>query len=403
MPYYTCRIAGENGQINIQSRLASSPEECRKVFESEGLFVLSVRRDWKELRTQGILSGHKVKDKDFILFNQELVALIRSGFPILRSLDVIAGRIKAVYFKELLTKVAGDVKLGKALSEAFLPYERHFGKVYTASLMAGERSGNLPGALSRYIQYAKTVSQTKSRIRSALAYPTVLLVFGLIVMGILVNFILPRFADFYQSLEAQMPKISKLLMAFAMFMNHHWYFFIALMVLFVLAAVAVKNKPEFRLSWDKAKLRIPYGKGIWQESSISLFSRTLGLLLEAGITLLSAIGIAIQAMPNRHLARLMKDVPEYIKNGESLSESLAKSAAFPALALDMVRIGETSANLQGMLSDVADFYDERIRVKIDTLVSLIEPLIIIFMGLLAAAMLLSVYLPIFNVIRATRF
>jgi type IV pilus assembly protein PilC len=403
MPYFACRIAAEDGRVVTQSRPASSAEECRRYFEAAGYLVLSVRRDWKQLQVQSISFGRKIKDKDFLLFNQELVALIKSGFPILRSLEVIAARAKNIHLHELLTKVAGEVKLGKALSEAFLPYEKQFSTVYIASLMAGERSGNLPAAISRYIQYAKTVSQTRTRIRSALAYPTVLIVFAFIVIGMLVNFILPKFADFYSSFEAQMPGISRLIMSVSMWLNKHWYLVIGLFAGMGFAAAGLKRSPRFRTGLDRAKLRVPYGGPVWLETSLSLFSRTLGLLLEAGITLLASIGLAIQAVPNSHLVKRLEGVPDSIRNGDSLSDSLAKSEAVPPLALDMVRIGETSANLQGMLADMADFYDERIRVKIDTLVSLIEPVVIIFMGLLVAGMLLSVYLPIFNVIRATRF
>ncbi len=402
MPNFTCRVAGENGRIAVRGLLATSAEECRKSLEAEGVLVLSVRRDWRIFEAQGIRFGRKIKDKDFILFNQELVALIRSGYPILRSLDAISGRLKNVYLKELLNKVAGEVRLGKALSEAFQPYEKTFGTVYTASLMAGERSGNLPGALTRYVAYAKTISQTRSRVRSALAYPTVLLVFAFILFGILVNFILPRFAGFYQDFQAQLPGITRLLMSVSMAVNAHWYVIPAVLAALVLFYLSRRKRPDFRLRLDRLKLHVPYGKGIWLESSVAVFCRTLGLLLEAGITLLQSIGIAIQSVPNAWVSRGMATVPDSIKNGEGLSDSLAKTGALPPLALDMIRVGETSANLHGMLGEVADFYDERIRVKIDTLVSLIEPVVIIFMGLVVAGMLLAIYLPIFNVIRITR-
>jgi type IV pilus assembly protein PilC len=402
MPYFSCRVVGEDGRVVTRDVLATSAGECQKSLSGDGLLVLSVRRDWKAIQAQGIRLGRKIKDRDFILFNQELVALIRSGYPVLRSLEAISGRLKNIYLRELLMKVADEVKLGKALSEAFLPYEKSFGTVYTASLMAGERSGNLPGAITRYVQYAKVIAQTRSRIRSALAYPTLLLIFGFILFGILVNFILPRFSGFYQDFQAQLPGITRFIMSVSLAVNAHWYLVPAIVAAIALIVLSRRRRPDFRLKLDRLKLRVPYGKAIWLESSISIFSRTLGLLLEAGITLLQAIGIAIQSVPNAHLSRLMAGVPDSLKNGEGLSESLAKSGAIPPLALDMIRIGEASANLQGMLGDVADFYDDRIRVKIDTLVSLIEPVIIIFMGLVVAGMLLAIYLPIFNVIRITR-
>jgi type IV pilus assembly protein PilC len=402
MPFYACRAAGVDGRVIARGILATSAEECRKTLEAEGYLVLSVRRDWKTLQAQGLRFGRKIKEKDFILFNQELVALIRSGYPILRSLEAISGRLKNVYLRELLTKVADEVKLGKALSEAFQPYEKTFGTVYTASLMAGERSGNLPGALTRYVQYAKVISQTRSRIRSALAYPTILIIFAFILFGILVNFILPRFAGFYQDFQAQLPGITRFIMSIAMAVNARWYLIPGVAVILAFVYISRRNRPDFRIRLDRLKLRVPFGRGIWLESSVAIFCRTLGLLLEAGITLLQSIGIAIQSVPNTAIASKMKGVPDSIKNGEGLSDSLGTAQALPPLALDMVRIGETSANLQGMLGEVADFYDDRIRVKIDTLVSLIEPVVIIFMGLVVAGMLLAIYLPIFNVIRISR-
>lgn len=382
--------------------LAASPGECRKLCESEGFCVLSVARDWKKAQVQVQLFGKKVRDKEFILFNEELIALIKSGYPILKSIETIAARVKNVHLKEILLKVESDIRSGKSLSQAFLPYEGMFSKVYTASLMAGEKSANLAATIGRYVQYAKIISQTKSKIRSALIYPTLLMVFSFILVGVLVNFILPRFATFYQDYQAEMPAVTTALISFAMAVRRNMLLILLLLAVLFLTFLRLRKNEEARVVLDNFKLRIPFGRTLWRESGVSLFSRTLGLLLEAGISLLSAVGIACQAVPNKFLVRSMNNVPDSIKNGRSLTESLTDTAVFPGLALDMVRIGETSANLQGMLAEIADFYDERIRARIDTLVSLIEPVVIIFMGLIVAAMLLSVYLPIFNIIRVAR-
>jgi type IV pilus assembly protein PilC len=190
-------------------------------------------------------------------------------------------------------------------------------------------------------------------------------------------------------------------MAFSFFVKGHLLHLFAFVLLLFIGYFSMKRKENTRILLHRAKLRIPYGRAIWLESAISLFCRTLSLLLEGGISLLTAVGIASKAVPNKFLQHLMKSLPDSIKNGESLSESLVKVQFFTPLAIDMIRIGESSANLEGILADVADVYDERIRGRIDTFVSLIEPVVIIFMGLIVAAMLLSVYLPIFNVIQVT--
>lgn len=402
MPYFLCHLATEDGHRLSQSFLASSVEECRRHFEREGFCILSIRKDWKKASLPALPFEKRVKDKDFIMFNQELVALLRAGYPILKSLELITSRTKNIHLQELLRKVETDVRSGKALSESFTSLEKEFGKVYIAALMAGEQSGNLPGTIGRYLDYAKVISQTRSKIRAALLYPTLLIVFALVLMLILVNFILPRFAGFYSDFGARLPRVTRLLIAAAGGLRQITPFLLAVLVILVLLLPRLKKNEKFHMLLERAKLKIPYANRIWVETAISLFSRTLSLLLEAGITLLHGLPIACQAVPNRYLRSGTRFLAEDIRSGEPLSESLNKTRFFTPLAIDMIRIGENSANLHGMLKEVADVYDQRIQAKIDAFVSLIEPIIIIAMGMIVALMLLAVYLPIFNIIQIQR-
>ena len=402
MPHFICRLAAEDGRVFSQPFFASSFQECRKRFEEQGFCVLSVKRDWKRIQIPVFFIEKKIREKDFIPVNQELVALIKAGYPIVKSLDIIIGRVKNPRIKEMLMSVESKVRGGKALSEAFADYERELSTVYIASLMAGERSGNLAETINRYIDYARRISRTKSKIRTALTYPTLLLGFSFLLIALLINFVFPRFADFYADFEAQLPGISRALMSFSLAVRDSLPFLLAVVGLAVLVSFALRKREKTALWLNKMKLHIPYGRVVWLESAVSLFCRTLSLLLGGGITLLSSVGVASKAVPNRFLFHRMKVIPDSIRNGESLSEALKKTDFFPPLALDMIRIGETSANLEGMLGDVADVYDERVQSRIDRLVSLIEPIVIIFMGLIVAVMLFSVYFPIFNIIRITR-
>ncbi|MFC2169100.1 type II secretion system F family protein [Acidobacteriota bacterium] len=402
MPYFLCRLATEDGRTFSQSFFAPSQTECKKYFEEEGFCVLSIRKDWKRLQIPVLPFEKKIKDKDFIMFNRELVALIKAGYPILKSVEIIVNRTKNLHFKELLIQVEKRIRDGKSLSEAFSPHEKMFSKVYIASLMAGERSGNLAGTIARFIDYEKIIARTKARIKSALTYPSLLLLFSLFLIFILINFILPRFSEFYVDFEAELPVVTQGLIAFSLFVKGHLLYILTFFFLLALVYLRMRRKEKSLILLDKTKLKIPYGRTIWLESAVSLFCRTLSLLLGGGISLLSSIGIATQAVPNKFLVQKLNHLPDFIKNGKSLSESLSKADFFPLLSLDMIRIGEASANLEGLLMEVADVYDERIRTKIDTFVSLIEPIIIIFMGLIVAVMLLSVYLPIFNIIRVTQ-
>ncbi|MBC7364567.1 MAG: type II secretion system F family protein [Candidatus Aminicenantes bacterium] len=400
MPNFYCRFLTPEGKLVRDVVRASSAKECRTRLEAEGFCVLSVR---KEYRLKRIYIGRrKFKAQDFILFNQELIALLKAGYPVLKSLELVERRIENPVLKEIVQKVAAEVRAGKSLSEAFANFGNHFSRVYIASLMAGEKSGNLPGSIARYIQYARVIDQTRTRIRSALLYPTLLVLFSLVLIGLLVGLVLPRFAAFYADFSAQLPRLTIWLMVVANFVRDKILWFLGAFFIILVAIIFLRRKSGFLFWWEHLKIKLPVAGYLIQDSAVALFSRTLGLLLEAGISLLPAVEVAAQAVPNRYLMRQLETVIDSLKNGQSLHESLARTEVFPQLALDMVRIGENSANLPGMLAEVADFYDERLRDKIQILVSLIEPFIIIFIGLIAAAMILSIYLPIFNIIRITR-
>lgn len=402
MPYFLCRLATDDGRLLTESFLAASREECLKHFEREGFHVLAVKKDVRKAGISLRSFEHKIKDRDFILFNQDLMALLKAGYPVLRSMEIIGARVKSLPLKEILIQVQSDIRSGKTISEAFGPYEKRFSTVYIAALMAGEQSGNLAASLGRYITYARSISQTRSRIKSALIYPSVLGVFSFGLLMILLNFILPRFATFYSEVNADLPGISRTLMSAALFVRRTLVFVVPVLVALAILLFILRKRDEVRIWIDRTKLRLPLAHSVWIESAVSLFCRTFSLLTGAGINLLTSLEIASKSVPNRYLSSRLAGVPDGVKNGQGLSDSLAKAGFFPGLAIDMIRIGEASANLEGMMSEVSDTYDERIKARVDTFVSLIEPIIIIFMGILIALMLLSVYLPIFNIIKVAR-
>jgi type IV pilus assembly protein PilC len=401
MPYFLCRLSTDDGKIVSRSVLAASPFECRRRFESEGLCVLSARRDWRKLNLQ-MGRGKTMKDRDFIMFNQELQALVKAGYPVLRSMEIISARTRNIFLQEVLRRVEAEIRQGKALSEAFAPFESRFSKIYTAALMAGEQSGNLPDTLGQYIQYARTIARTKSRVRSALIYPAMLLIFSLGLVGVIINFVLPNFSTFYRDFDAQLPFFTVFLIGLSTFVRANWPIWILLAGGVVLGYLQLRRREKSLLWIERNKLKIPLGKLIWIESGVSLYCRTLSLLLQAGIPVLTGLPLAIHAIPNKFLASKAAEIPDHIRNGEALSEAMSKTGFFPQLALDMVRIGETSGNLGGMLREASEVFDERIQSKIDTFVGLIEPIMIIVMGVLVAGMLLAVYMPIFNIIKVVR-
>ncbi|MCD6517962.1 MAG: type II secretion system F family protein [Candidatus Aminicenantes bacterium] len=399
MPYYNCRVAAETGEVFSETFLAPTSEACCRHFRERGFCILSVKRDWKKIRIAVFPHEKRLKDNEFIMFNQELVALLKAGYPVLKCIEIVTGRIRDIRLKEVLMEVEEKVKSGSSLSEAFSQHSRYFPTVYIASIMAGEKGGNLPETIKRYIGYKKVLSQAKERIKTALMYPTVLVVFSFVLILLLVNFIIPRFSDFYSGFGAKLPVITQALLSFSMTMQRIFPLILILLLLMVAAFLRIKKNERALVGIDKLKLHLPYGGVIWRESSISQFCRTLGLLLSGGISLLSSIDIARRSVPNHYIFHRMRNIQDDIKNGENISKSLERTECFSSLALDMIKVGETSANLEGMLFDTADVYDQRVQAKVDRFVSLVEPIIIVLMGLVVAGMLLSVYLPIFNIIR----
>ncbi len=402
MSTFICRVADEAGMVTSRTFPAGSPDDCRRHFEAEGLCVLSVKRDWRKIALVAGGFDRKIKPRDFIMFNQEFTAMIRAGYPVLRSLEAIGGRTKNAALKHVLGRVENDIRHGKALSEAFAPFEDRFSKVYTAALMAGEISGTLPETIGQYISYAKTIDRTGRRIRSAMTYPILIISFSFFLLLLLLNFVLPNFAEFYADFETDLPYLTSQLIAFSLFMRRNIVIWPLLAAVAIFLYVRMKRTPSWRCRWDKWKLKIPFARPLIVESSVSLFSRTLSLLLGAGASLVESVGLASQAIPNKYLVGRMDPVPSGIRNGESLSESMGKAGFFPPMSLDLIRIGETSANLSGMLRELADVTEERIQQKLDTLVSLVEPVVIILTGVLVAGMLLSVYLPMFRIIQVAR-
>ncbi|MEW6456503.1 MAG: type II secretion system F family protein [Acidobacteriota bacterium] len=393
----------DKGNEIVQSFLGENELEVKNYFEMRGYFLLKIKKDWSySLSRPSISLSRKIKPLDFIIFNQEFLALIKSGIPILKAIEISMEKMKNLKLKEILFQVKEDLKKGKSLSEAFSKWEIHFSKIYTASLLAGERTANLEETLRRFIGYLKAISLLKQKIKMALAYPVILFIFSLIILAALLSFIIPRFYSFYKDFEASLPFITNLLISIALFMKKSiLYIFILIIIIGIFLSRMVK-KEKWMLFFHKFFVKSPYISGFIIRNTISIYCRTLSLLLQGGIPLVSAAETASKTIRSLYLKKKLEKIPEYIKGGESLSNSLEKTDIFPPISIEMIRVGESTASLNSMLNDVAVFYEDRNESAYSSLVSLVEPVVIIFMGILIAGILLSVYVPLFNIIRIVR-
>jgi type IV pilus assembly protein PilC len=394
MPEFIARIGTPDGAILEKAFTSDSEKSLRAELQAQYL-VLAVR---KKSTLAGLLPGlgpkRGVKMKEFLLFNQELASLLKAGLPILSSLDILTERRKNQVFRRALVEVKDKVRGGMALSEAFAEQGDLFPKIYCSTLASGERSGEVAAVLQRYIVYQKTLMATRRKVVSALIYPACLFGMSIAVIFILITMVVPKFVDFYGDLGADLPMITKILIGFSKLVTNYILVLLAAIVGLVVGFRAWQRTEAGRLAFDRFKLRIPLLGNILHKFAASRFVRTLGTLLAGGIPAVSALGIAARAVGNLEFERHLAEVERKVREGSALWEALDATGLFSDLAIEMTKVGESTGALSEMLVNVSEFYEEEIETNLGTIMSLLEPLMLIFMGIIVAMMMLAIYLPL---------
>ncbi|WP_396623397.1 type II secretion system F family protein [Luteitalea sp.] len=394
---FRCRLATASGQISEGVYTADSEVALRRELEDKGLYVLEVkaaRAGLGALRRPG--GGGRIKLHEFLVFNQELATLLKAGMPLVQSLDILRRNVPNPVFKGVLDDVYDKVRSGTALSDAFEAHPRHVTPIYTASLMAGERSGSLEQVLRRYVAYVQVLGAIRRKVVSALVYPAVLTILSIAVVAIIVVRVVPQFNEFYAGFGAQLPLATRLIVALSNGIRSQ------LLLLTLLAGAAVVGgrwllqQPEHRQRIDRAVLSLPGLGGIARQFATSQLARTLATLLGGGIPLVSALDVASRSVSNRHIAAQMADITRQVREGQPLSVAMAAKGEFPDVSVKMVEVGEATGALQDMLNAIADFYDEDIETKLGRFLLLIEPILLVVMGIVIAALLIALYLPVFQ-------
>ena len=400
---FRCRLGTPGGEIIEGVYAADSEDRLRREFEEKGLYVLAIQRAGRlALGSVALPARTRIATREFLVFNQELATLLKAGMPLVQSLDILRRRVNNPLFKTVLDDVYDRVRAGSSLSEAFEAHGALFPGVYTASLLAGEKSGNLEQVIRRYVTYVKVVESVRRKTISALIYPTVLLALSLIVVGILVLRVVPQFSGYYQQFGAELPLSTRIIVAASNFATTY----IGLLVV-VLAITGVSfwlwlKRPGQRQRFDRWILRVPSLGPIARKFATSQASRTLATLLGGGIPLVNAIDVAARSIKNQYIARELYTASQQVREGRALAAAMTDSGAFPDVALKMVEVGEQTGALQEMLNSLSDFYDEEIETSLDRFVTLVEPILLIIMGIVIAGLLLALYMPLFNLSNAIR-
>ena len=394
---FRCRLATAGGEIVEGIYVADSEARLRRELEEKGLFVLSLQRRGAVPGFGGLTGRRtKVRQQEFLVFNQELATLLKAGMPLVQSLDILRQRVTNPSFKAVLDGIHEKVKSGTALSEAFADHGDLFPPVYAASLMAGERSGNLDAVIRRYVAYEKIIGSVRRRTISALIYPVVLTALMVVLVGIIVLKVVPAFSEFYSTFDAELPLSTRIMMGIsAIVVNNLWFIVIGTVGAVLLFRTWIRQ-PNQKARWHHLVLQLPWAGATVRKFATSQLARTLATLLGGGIPLVNALEIAARSMNNRYIARELDDVGRQVREGESFAHALLARGVFPDVAVKMVEVGEQTGALQEMLNSLADFYDEEIETEVGRFITLIEPALLIVMGIVIAVVVLALYMPLFE-------
>jgi type IV pilus assembly protein PilC len=398
VPEFVCRLGAPDGSVVEQRRVAASMDALRRELEGEGFHVFSLAGARSRFRLPLFSRSEKISGQDFLLFNTQLKTLLHAGMPLAQSLELLKEQQTSPHFKVLLDKVHQQVTTGVALSDAFLALGDTFPRLYANSLRAGERTGELEQVIGRFVEYQRLVEAVRRKIVGALTYPAVLIVLAAGLIVILMTYVIPSFSGFYLQFEAELPLPTRIVIGSAEFVSNN---LIALVIGSFVTWYAFRvwrTSPSGRLITDRWKLKLPLIGRLTHLFALSQFSRSLAILLGGGTPMVPALETASTSISNAYISELFLGCVQEVQEGRPLSDALVDTGYLPDMALAMIRVGESTGALPEMLGHTSDFFDESIEFTLNRIVTLIEPLILVVMGLIVAGLLLAVYYPLLTIV-----
>jgi type IV pilus assembly protein PilC len=391
MNEFVVKLADERGRVQEQTHAAATAEELRSRFTQAGYLVYSV----KPRSALGRTAKKKVKLELFLVFNQQFLTLVRAGLPILSSLDLLAKRQKDVSFRAQLEDVSGRVKTGESISSAF-EAQGTVPMVYTTTLLAGERSGNLEEVLQRYLDFQRVALTFRKKLKASLIYPAFLVVMVAALFTFLITFVVPRFAQLYDQLGTKLPSVTLFMLTVGQDGQKYGLYVAAVLALLVWLVVRWMKTDGGATFVDRVRVATPVLGTVWLKYQVGLFSRTLATLLTGGLPLVPSLETAARSIESRQIAKAVYASVETVREGKGLASSLERTGVFPELSIEMIEVGESTGALPQMLNSVAEFFEEDVQTSLSAIMSLIEPAILIVMGVGVVGVLIALYLPILS-------
>jgi type II secretion system protein F len=398
MPNFTYKAKDAKGEAIHGSMEAESQAIVINRLQSMGYFPLLVRAEvtGKRISTLSKLLRGRVRNSDISAFNRQLADLISAGIPLVKALAIIVNQTPSENLREIISTVSGDVQGGDTLASALSKHPAVFSKLYCAMVRAGETGGMLDSILERLADFSEMEDEIRNKIKSAMIYPVVMIVAGMTAITILMTVVIPKIMSIFKDMDQALPVPTQILIGIMNFLGNRWYLIIGGALLGCGAIYQFLHTEEGRAFWHRAQLRIPIVGDVILKREIARFARTLGSLLKNGVSILSSLEITREVMSNNLVQEEILKVSENITQGSGIASPLKGSKIFPPLVVNMVAIGEETGRLHDVLLRIASSYEVQVERSIKTLTSLIEPMIILFMGLVVMFVVVSMLLPIFT-------
>jgi type IV pilus assembly protein PilC len=396
MPLFRCKIGSADGKIIEKEFEAASADILKQNLSSQGLFVFSISKKPLQFLWNKGASRRKIDTKGLITFNQELLVLIKAGLPIIQALDTILERIEKGRLAEVLETIRDDIKGGSSLSDAFERHPSAFSHLYIASIRAGERTGDLPQTIRRYITFLKKTEGFRKKVVTALFYPAILISVALVAVTLLLVYVVPTFSQVYADAGSKLPTPTLILIGFTSILKKFFPLLVAAIFLGMYLFRKWINTESGRVKFDGFKLRIPVLGDIFSKYSIVSFTRTLATIIESGIPIVESLKMSVGTLNNKILERRLSAAIRRVEEGVSLSVAIDGAKLMPTLALRMLSVGESTGSLEEMLEGISDYFEEELDQRLHLLSTAIEPAIMVIMGVVIGTIIVTMYLPIFK-------
>lgn len=394
MPVYVWEGRARDGRVNRGEMEAPNEDTVVSELRSQQIVATRVKKKARDIKLFAL--GKKVKIKSVVLFSRQFATMIDAGLPLVQCLDILASQQDNPTFKRVLSEVKADVSAGSSLARALAKHPAVFDELYVSLVAAGETGGILDTILNRLSTYLEKSMRIRRRVKGALMYPLVVLTVALIATTVLLLFVIPVFGEMFKEFGSELPGPTQVIVSLSDFIRNNFILIILFIIGAVLAIRAALRTKQGREAWDRFSLKMPIFGELLRKNAVAKFTRTLGTMISSGVPILDSLEIVAKTSGNKVIEHAVMKTRDRIAEGKTIAEPLSETGVFPPMVVQMITVGEATGALDVMLSKIADFYEDEVDATVDTLSTLIEPIMIVLLGGLVGGMLIAMYLPIFK-------